>query len=427
MNLSQKFESFFDKITPLINKISSNKFLQGLSEGMMATLPITVVGSFSLLLVVVPLGPVTTFIQNTNLSSLFLNVYNYTMGLLAIYMVFFITKSLIQKYMKNDDGMTGAAIAFLSFLIVTPMGTLNEGSVIPLTWLGAQGAFTAIIIATVTTFIYKYFKEHHLTIKMPEGVPPMVANVFAGIIPFVVIAMLFMSINYIFSLTSIGCFHQAIYSLLQAPMQSLGGNIWAVLFVSVLAQLLWFFGIHGQNVLSPFYNPIWMALDAANLAAFSAGQVGPNIVGAAFYAIFCFGGYQIALCLLLLRSKSKQFRQFGKLGMGPAIFGIGEPLNFGMPLILNFKFIVPFLTNSVICLGVAYIAIATNLVPHLYGTANIFGLPFGVGAFLQGGWRVLALVIVVNIVIPYFLWMPWVKMADKDAYKQEQGIENTQN
>ena len=421
MSLNEKFQNFFDKITPLINRISSNKFLQGLSGGMMATLPITVVGSFSLLLVVVPLGPVSTFIKSSGLAPVFNNVYTYTMGLLAIYMVFFITKSLINQYMKEDDGMTGAVIAFLSFLIVTPLGsTVEKVDAIPTTWLGAQGAFTAIIIATITTIIYRYCKEHHLTIKMPEGVPPMVSNVFEGIIPFVLIAMLFMAINYAFSLTSIGCFHQAIYSILQAPLQSLGGNIWTVLFISVIAQLLWFFGIHGQNVLSPFYSPIWLALDAANLATFSAGGEGSNIVGAAFYSIFCFGGYQIALCLLLLRAKSKQFRQFGKLGMGPAIFGIGEPLNFGMPLILNFKFIVPFLTNSVICLGIAYLAIASGLVPHLYGAANVFGLPFGVGAFLQGGWRVLALATVVNIVIPYFLWMPWVKFADKEAYKQEQ-------
>ena len=420
--MKEKFESFFEKISPMINKISTNRFLKGLSGGMMATLPITVVGSFALLLVVVPLGPISTFIQNSGLSKVFNTVYTYTMGLLAVYMVFFIAKNLANQYLKNDDGMTAAAIAFLSFLIVTPLGaTADEVTAIPTTWLGAQGAFTAIIVASVSVAIYRYCKVHHLTIKMPEGVPPMVSNVFEGIIPFVIVAVLFMGVNYAFSLTSVECLHQAVYTLLQVPMQSLGGSIWAVLFIAFFAQVLWFFGIHGQNVLSPFYNPIWLALDAANLAAYSTGVAGPNIVGNAFYNIFCFGGYQIALCLLLLRARSKQFREFGKLGIGPAIFGIGEPLNFGMPLILNFKFIVPFLTNGVLMLAVAYLAIASGLVPHLNGTTFVFGLPFGIGAFLEGGWKVLALAIVVNIILPYFLWMPWVKMADKEAYQQEQG------
>lgn len=307
-------------------------------------------------------------------------------------------------------------------MIVTPLGTTKDQvSAIPTTWLGSQGAFSAIVVATLTVVIYKYCKEHNLTIKMPDGVPPMTANVFAGIIPFVLVSVLFIAIRYIFSLTSVGCLHQAVYTLLQIPMQQLGGNIGTVLLVAFLAQVLWFFGIHGQNVLSPFYSPVWLAMDAANLAAFSAGKVGPNIVGNAFFNIFYFGGYQIALCILMFQSKSRQHKEFAKLGIGPSLFGIGEPLNFGMPLILNFKFIFPFLTNGVIGLAIAYIAIATGLVPHLNGTAYVFGLPFGVAAFLQGGWKVLALAVVTNIIVPYFLWMPWVKMADKEALKQEQG------
>lgn len=420
--MKEKLELLFEKMTPIINKISTNKFLQGLSGGMMATLPITVVGSFALLLAVVPMGPITTFITDSGLKEVFLAVNTFTMGLLGVYMAILIAKNLAQQYLPNDDGITAAVISFLGFMIVTPLGTTKDQvSAIPTTWLGSQGAFSAIVVATLTVVIYKYCKEHNLTIKMPDGVPPMTANVFAGIIPFVLVSVLFIAIRYIFSLTSVGCLHQAVYTLLQIPMQQLGGNIGTVLLVAFLAQVLWFFGIHGQNVLSPFYSPVWLAMDAANLAAFSAGKVGPNIVGNAFFNIFYFGGYQIALCILMFQSKSRQHKEFAKLGIGPSLFGIGEPLNFGMPLILNFKFIFPFLTNGVIGLAIAYIAIATGLVPHLNGTAYVFGLPFGVAAFLQGGWKVLALAVVTNIIVPYFLWMPWVKMADKEALKQEQG------
>ncbi len=419
--MKEKLELLFEKMTPIINKISTNKFLQGLSGGMMATLPITVVGSFALLLAVVPMGPITTFITDSGLKEVFLAVNTFTMGLLGVYMAILIAKNLTQQYLPNDDGITAAVISFLGFMIVTPLGTTKDQvSAIPTTWLGSQGAFSAIVVATLTVVIYKYCKEHNLTIKMPEGVPPMTATVFAGIIPFVIISVLFIAIKYIFSLTSVGCLHQAVYTLLQIPMQQLGGNIGTVLLVAFLAQVLWFFGIHGQNVLSPFYSPVWLAMDAANLAAFSAGKVGPNIVGNAFFNIFYFGGYQIALCILMFQSKSRQHKEFAKLGIGPSLFGIGEPLNFGMPLILNFKFIFPFLTNGVIGLAIAYIAIATGIVPHLNGTAYVFGLPFGVAAFLQGGWKVLALAVVTNIIVPYFLWMPWVKMADKEALKQEQ-------
>jgi PTS system cellobiose-specific IIC component len=423
--MKEKLLALFEKISPYINKISENKILQGVSTGMMATLPMTVVGSFSLLLCVVPLGPVSDLINNSGLSVILNNVFQYTMGLLAIYMVFFITKNLVHLYLPEDDGTAAAAAGILSFLALTPMGELKEGEGIlgiPTTWLGSQGAFAALFVSIISALIYVWFKKHGYTIKMPQGVPPMVANVFVSITPFVAIAVLFIIISYVFSLTDAGTFHQAIYSLLQMPMQKLGGNIWTVMFLSFLMQLIWFFGLHGQNILSPFYMPIWLALDLQNLTAFQAGQEMPNIVGNAFYQVFCFGGLQLGLIYLLMRSKSKRFREVGKLSFVPAIFGIGEPLNFGLPLVLNFKFLFPFLTNGVFMLGLSYLAIASGLVPRLNGSAVVFGLPIGVTAFLQGGWRVVVLQIVTQVILPTFLWYPWFKFAEKEVLKEEKEL-----
>ncbi len=423
--IQSKVEGVFEKITPIVNKIASNNYLRGLSEGLMGTLPITVVGSFCTLLAVVPLGPVTEFFQASGLTSVFGLGNTMTMGLLALYMVVLIARSLTTKYLEDDDGVTTAVIAFMCYMFVTPIGTDTEGTTaIPTTWLGSSGAFSAIIIATVCMLIYVQCKKRGITITMPAGVPPATARVFEGFIPFVFASVLFFGVRYAFSLTSIGCMHQAVYTLLQIPMQQLGGNIGTVLVVIFLMQLLWFFGIHGQNVINPFVQPVWLAMEAANLAAYSAGEAMPNIVTNAFVNIFYFGGCQIALCIILLfLCKSQQMKAFGKLGIGPALFGIGEPLNFGMPLVLNFKFIVPFLLNGVIGLGVAYLAISLGLAPYPNGVAYTFGMPFGVMAFMSGGIAWVLLAIVTNIVIPFFLWLPFVKAADREAYQLEQAAQ----
>ena len=418
----ERVQGWFDKITPAMGKVASNRFLMGLSEGLMGTLPVTVVGSFSLLLAVVPLGPVTEFFQSSGLAAVFTMGNTVTMGLLAVYMTVLIARSMTTKFLEGDNGVTCAIMAFMCFMMITPLGTdADAATVIPATWLGSSGAFSAIIVACVCTGIYVFCRTHNLTIKMPDGVPPMVSNVFAGFIPFVLAGVLFLAVNYVFSLTPIGCMHQAVYTLLQIPLTQLGGNIWTVLIVVFLMQVLWFFGIHGQNVINPFVSPVWLAMDAANLAAYGAGEALPNIVGNAFVSIFYFGGCQIALCIIMLfMCKSQQMKAFGKLGIVPAIFGIGEPLNFGMPLMLNFRYIVPFLLNGVVGLGVAYLVISMGLAPHPNGVAYIFGLPFGVMAFMEGGISYVLLTIVTNIVIPFFLWLPFVKAADRDAFAQEQ-------
>jgi len=418
-NFMEKLQGIFDKMNPYLEKISTNSWVQGLSAGMMATLPFTVIGSVALLMNVIPFEPLQNFVASTNLTPILNNVVTYTLGLLAVYMVVFITKNLVKLRLKTDDGVNAAAGGLMAFFIVTPTGILDSGSgAIPTDWLGAQGAFVALIISFLTSWIYIFFKERDYTIKMPEGVPPMVANVFSGVIPIMFIGLISIVISYVFSLTGFGSIHQMVYSLLQAPMQELGGSLWALLLVSFLANVLWFFGIHGQNVLMPFVQPLWMALDVQNLEAIAAGQEPPYIVGYAFYSLINFGGFQLALIFLLLRSKSKQFRQIGKLTSIPAIFGVGEPLNFGLPLVLNFKFLFPFLTNSLLMLTLSYFLIYTGIVPNFNGSAHIFGLPIGVGAFLQGGWRTLALQIITQI-IPLFLWYPWFKSAEKDALELE--------
>lgn len=426
--MKEKLTSLFDKLSPKLEKISENLWVQGLSSGMMATLPLTVLGSFTLLLNVIPFEPLNNLVKNLGIGPVLSLATSYSIGMLAVLMVIFITKNIVKLHLKDDDGVSAAVAALFAFLVITPGGVLiNEGgSAIPTTWLGAQGAFSALIVAFISAKIYIEFKERGFTIKMPAGVPPMVANVFAGIIPSLTIGVLFIIVSFLFTLTPYGSMHQTVYSLLQAPLQQLGGSIWALLFVSLLCNILWFFGIHGQNVVMPFIQPLWMALDMQNLQMIAAGQTPENIVGYAFYSLINFGGYQLALIFLLMRSKSKQMREIGKLTLGPSIFGIGEPLNFGLPLVMNFKFLVPFLTNSLLMLSLSYILIKTGIVPHFNGSTHVFGLPLGFGAFLQGGWRILALQIVTQV-IPVFLWMPWFKMAEKEMVANEQAaLENEQ-
>jgi len=430
-NIQNKISNVFDRVGMVASKISENRFLKGLSSGMMATLPINIIGSFALILVVAPLGPISTLIENIGLDIILDEVFNYTVGLLAIYMTIFISKNLVNIYLPQDDGGMASVMALSGFLIMTPSGEIVNGdnvtTAIPNTWLGAQGAFTAIIVASIAAFIYKYCKENDLTIKMPAGVPPMVSNVFSGIIPFVFSSVFFGMVRYLSSLTEAGSFHQLVYSIIQLPMQSLGGNIYSVVIFAFLAQLLWFFGIHGQSVLSPFYTPIFLALDLQNMQALAAGEPLPNIIGFAFFEIFSFGGFQLALCIHLFRAKSKQFREFGKIGIVPALFGIGERLNFGMPLVLKFEFIIPFLFISPLMYIVAYLGIASGIFPRLNGYATVFGFPFGVNQFFQGGWSILLLGTIVNIILPYFLWLPFVRRADKKAYSLENEAENAES
>lgn len=421
--MKEKFTEIFKKISPYISALSRNKYLQAISGGMMATLPITLIGSIAVLLLVFPLDFVKSAIGALGLTGALGAANTFTIGCLALYVSFLIAKNLVQQFIPEDDGTSAGIISLLSFLLVTPLGqTVEEVSAIPTTWLGSAGVFSAMIIGLISGRIYILAKQRGWTIKMPDSVPPMVMKVFTGLIPSILIGVLFIIVNKLFSLTSFGSMHQAIYTILQTPLQNIGGSLPAMVLLTIIAQTLWFFGIHGTNVTNPIVTPIWLALDVMNLNAVMAGEVAPNIIGNAFFMTITFGGTALGLVILMLRSKSKQYRQLGKLAIIPALFGITEPVIFGTPLVLNFKFAIPFIFNNAICIIFAYVLIVLNIVPRFMGTTYVFGLPIGFSAAIQGSIRIIILQLAIQV-LSIFLWWPWFKSAEKEAVITESKLE----
>lgn len=419
----KKLEALFEKLNPFMNKLASNPTLKGISNGMMGSIVITLVGSICLLLVVFPVDAVKDLVASLGVAGILINVNTYTIGCLALYIVVMVTYSLIKQYKPGEDGIAPAMTGLMCFLIVTPLGATAEGvGALPSTWLGAAGVFSALIVSIVTAKLYVIIKEKGWTIKMPDSVPPMVSKTFEGLVPGVIIAVLFIVVSVLFSKTSYGCMHQFVYSIIQTPLQSLGGSIWAMCLFTIVAQLLWFFGIHGTNVVAPIYTPIWLALDVANQAAVAQNGMGAgeNIIGLAFFETFTFGGCVLGFVVLMaFFSKSAQYKSLGRLSLAPALFGITEPVIFGTPLVLNFTFFFPFVFGNVVAVIVSYLAIASGLVPTLMGAKTIFGLPIGFHAAIQGQWQAVVLQIVVMIIVG-LIWYPFFKKADNEAYQLEQ-------
>lgn len=417
-----KIEAFFNKINPAIEKISANKYLRAISGGMMATLPITIIGSIAVLLLVFPIDAVKEVIGSLGLAPVLSVANTFTIGALALYVAFLVAKNLVQQFMQEEDGSTAGIASLLSFLIVTPLAqTADEVAAIPTTWLGAQGVFSAMIIALLSGRIYVLAKQKGWTIKMPESVPPMVTKVFEGLIPTILTGVLFILVAKVFSMTDFGSMHQAIYTILQVPLQNLGGSLWAMVLLTIIAQTLWFFGIHGTNVTSPIVQPIWMALDVMNLNAVLAGGAGINIIGNAFFMTVTFGGTALGLVINMLMSKSKQYRELGKLSIVPALFGITEPVIFGTPLVLNFKFAIPFIFNNAVLIILAYVLIVAGIVPRFMGATYIFGLPIGFSAAIQGSIRIVIMQLAFQV-LAFFMWRPFFKMQEKEALQAEQAL-----
>ncbi|MEY8355498.1 PTS cellobiose transporter subunit IIC [Lachnospiraceae bacterium 54-53] len=434
MNVMDRFEK---RLIPFAESVSKNKYLNALRDGFTIILPLLVIGSFFCLIANFPVAAWTDFlisvrIGDTNLQSVLSIPTTATMSLMAVFIVFGIGFHYAKE--EKAGGIECGFTSLMSWLLLMPFSITyipEDGpadfagyavSGIPMDWLGAKGIFIGIICAFASVKIYKYVLDKKWVIKMPAGVPPTVSKAFSALIPISFVTVVFVAVRIIFALTPWENAFSFVYNFLQIPLMHVGGSVVADALVFLFAHLLWFFGIHGTNVTGSVYNAILMTLSAENLAAFQNGLELPNIVNQQFQDLFAtYGGAGSTLALviaMLMFGNSKRTRQLGKLCLFPGIFGINEPVIFGLPIVLNPIMAIPFMLVPIINIICTYLVMKIGIVPITNGVALPWTTPPIISGFLATDWRgalFQAVMLAVNVVI----YMPFAKVIDKTYLKEE--------
>ncbi len=411
--MNTKSQKYMDALLKVMTAIQNNRILQGISKGFVMAMPVIFMGSFALVIKIIPIAAWKDFVNGSALGPALSVVSKFTTNFVAVIYGFCIAHELAREY-RTDPGICGL-LSVIGLFIVTPFEA--ETGNLPMTWLGAQGLFVAMIISAVTVILYQYITSRGWTIKMPESVPPFVSNSFKSIIPSVIILSVFTLVNALFSITPFEHAHQFVFTLIQTPLQNLGGGIVPMVLVAALCQLVWAFGIHANSVQSVM-TPIWTTMDMTQLAAATAGTALPYIIGKQFWSTYSDATILPLAILLMFAVKSSRYKSIGKVSFIPAVFNISEPLVFGLPIVLNPLFAIPFILYKPLCLIVAYGATAVGLVPRIMAVSVPFGTPYILSGVMQGGWRVAALQILL-ILMGLGLYYPFLKEADKIAVNEE--------
>lgn len=418
---------YINKALMWADRISSNIYIEAISKGLMSTLPILMIGSVALLLGVFPFDPWLNFIESIGIETYLLAASTVTTSCLSIYASFLIGHRLAGYF--DCDQVSAGIVSIFAFFITTP---LTEESSLSMTFMGAQGLFGAMIASLIATRLYCLFmKNEKLKIHMPDGVPPMISNTFSSLVPSILVGFIFVVVAYVFSFTPWGSFSQMIYTVLVTPLTAMGGSVWSLVVLILIQMLLWFFGIHGSNVINGVIISVYMPMAVANMEAAQAGQELPNILCNTFYDTFSgvggAGGTLSLLIIILLFGKSKQNRELAKLGFVPGLFTINEPVVFGYPLIMQPLLAIPFILTPIVQTLVAYVAIAVGLVPRFTGVQVPWCTPIIVKPLLACGWKA-AVLQIICIAVGCVIWYPFFKISDNVRYKTEKNaIEGEEN
>ncbi|HAM30715.1 MAG TPA: hypothetical protein DCP49_04720 [Erysipelotrichaceae bacterium] len=424
----KKIQEWLENVlVPVSTAIASNDFMQSLSAGMMSVLPIMMVGAVFSILMNLPIDAYKTFLSTSGISDIFNLAVTMTTELIAVFMTFFIARSFSSTWGHADQSSTIGVVAMVAFFILIPFG-LNEAGTkfMEFTYLGSMGMFVGILTGILTAKIYCTVLDKNITIKLPAGVPGNVMNSFIGIIPALIIAVVFLLINVLFTFTPFENIFNCMYTLLQAPLQSLAGNIGSMIVLVVVCQILWFFGIHGSMTVLSVIFPLWISMYAENAAAVAAGGEVLNPINVTFFDFTTIGGCGCTLGLSLLlffMSKSKISKEYGKLFLPCGIFNINEPMVYSMPLMLNPLFLVPFILAPLLSVLIAYVCICVlGIVPAPQGIMNLSYVPAMFRGFINCGWQGILMEIGI-IMMSMLVYFPFFKIFDQKNVEEEMNAE----
>lgn len=411
-------------LTPLAEKISNNKFFKIVSMAFQITIPIIIIGALFSLLSSLQVGGYQAFIKSNGLWSLFNAVNQFTINAMSVYVVFGAAYAFMVVEDIRKSAIQAGLFGIVCFFLIIPIASFKVNKAptqfIGFDYLGAKGIFTALIVGFIVGAIYKFTHDHKWGVKMPAGVPPMVTESFNSLFPGVMAIIVILIIDGIFNGAAHETFSEWFYGLLAAPLKNLSGSIWTWELLTLFASICWFFGIHGGQIIMPMLMLLFMQPGVQNQANYLAGKPMTNILTMGFFYLLSLGGIgnTIGLAIdMFFFSKSKRFKVLGKLAIAPSLFGINEPIMFGMPIVLNPIMAVPFFLLPQVNVLLTWLVMKMGWValPRLAMGAT---MPVLVDGFLMCGisgtiWEIFLILLSMVAYLPFF------KVQDGMAYNEE--------
>ena len=389
-----------------LTAITENHYLAAIRTGMVAVVPLTIVGGLFMIVAFLPVpgweARVAPYLPLLRVP------VAATFGVLALVACFTIAYDLGARL--RQEAIVSASIATVAFLLLQiDPATL----VLTKDGLGSAGLFTAILVALVCVRIQKLFTDHDLVVRLPAGVPPVVYQSFLSLTPLFVVVLLGWALRFVLAVDVNAVVQEAFRPLIFA-LNTLPG----ILCYACVVTMLWSIGINGDNAVDAIVAPIFLQYLAANVDAVSAGRPLPYITAYGFFTAFVNvggTGATIALALVLLRSRNPAFRSVSRASLPTQIFQINEPIFFGLPIVLNPVFMVPYVCNALILTTGAYLLMHWGIIHKPF--VNVpWTTPPILGHYLVtgGDWRA-ALWGGISVLIAVLVYFPFARAAERQT------------
>lgn len=395
------------KINRFVINLSENKISQTIRDGMVMVFPIILLGSLVLLLLHLPIKGYQEFISTFANGFLFdiLNfIYSGTFGCLSC----FIVSTLSISYSKNSSGSDinfGAMLsAIVWFFIFSGFLTNNFDFSI----LGASGMFSAILASLGATSFYLFLEKKLVNFSKYyfDGADTIFTNALSALLPFTITVVVGSVINYIFIVFSgETCLQNFFVKIMHYIFHPVGRNFFSSIIYLFFVHFLWIFGIHGSDVLYIVGDHLFSYVPAAE-----------SIYSKAFFDTFVLmGGAGTTICLLvamLVFGKDSSTKRLGRISAIPVIFNINELLVFGLPIIFNVIFFIPFFIVPIVVFVSSVLAYKIGFLPEVLNQIE-WTTPIFFSGYLATGSFKGVLLQLFNLILGVLIYWPFIKLYEQ--------------
>lgn len=341
-------------------------------------------------------------------------------GIMALCLVVLVTHFLVvearERRVLEISPPLAVTVALVDlFLAVHFLGGINGQYA-----FGPRSVLVAIVVAIFSAESFVFFSGiKPLTLgRRTYDFDPDLHLAVRAIVPAIVTIVVFLAacnLILLFSFNPILWLAQELIALNGVFDSQLPGMI----MFQTLGDALWFIGIHGPNVLEGVSHALFYDPDRVRGMVEVSGSIIPlyvNIGGSGSTL-----GLLVAILFLARRGQAGRVAKYAAL---PSLFNINELVLFGLPIVFNPAYLIPFLVAPAVQLVLSYLCVR-----HGWVTLDVAHVPWMTppvlgGALSSGGWQGAALQ-VLNIGLSAVIYAPFVRFAERT--KQEERVRDVRH
>ncbi|MCR5094318.1 MAG: EAL domain-containing protein [Lachnospiraceae bacterium] len=372
-------------------------------------IPILFIGSVTVMLNGLPIQGYQDFLDHFlgGALRLFIQaVQMATIGMLALYLtvaVNFIYMNLREEGQRIAGRFASLLGCLAGFIILVGFFPPDPD----FSLLSGQGVFSALVAGIIGSALFRKFEKLFGGKKaiFVEGADSVFNAALHVILPLLAVVISFVVIDYlIMALFDVQSVQHLFMKAVDAIFYRMHRSYASGLLFLILISVMWFFGIHGNNVLNQVAVDLFTEILPGEIVSKSFIDTFVNMGGTG-----CMIGLLFALLIFGRRSSTKKLSQ---MAIFPSIFNIGEMLVFGLPVIYNPLMLVPLILAPALCYTNAWVLTRVGFIPPVTREV-VWTTPAFISGYLATGSVRGIIGQLLNILIATACYAPFVRIYEK--------------